>query len=50
MVCAEDDFSNISIGAILDIKVEPNAQSFIMAPEAVPFHFDGMFFKVPRFV
>jgi len=36
-------------GEILDIKVVENAQSFIMSEEAVPFHFDGMFFKVPSF-
>jgi len=38
-----------SYGAILDIKVEDKPESFIMAPEDVPYHFDGMFFKVPSF-
>ncbi len=37
-------------GPVMEMKVDPEARNYLFSREAVPFHFDGAFHKIPSFL
>lgn len=52
-ICAEDVASDLlhwDFGPVMEMREHPQAANYLFSREAVPFHWDGAFHRVPRFL